>query len=73
LFIRAACRDRSGSAARFVRRTTITSRFIPDPITCAEAVVEYALAAGSRDNCTCAVIAFESGPLVPPEGMSPPR
>lgn len=33
-------------------------RTISDPTTCAEAIIEHALMAGSRDNCTCAVIAF---------------
>ena len=31
----------------------------PDPQACAEEVVNLALDRGSRDNCTCAVIAFE--------------
>jgi protein phosphatase len=34
-------------------------RTISDPTTCAEAIIEHALMAGSRDNCTCAVIAFD--------------
>lgn len=34
-------------------------RVISDPTTCAEAIIEHALTAGSRDNCTCAVISFE--------------
>jgi hypothetical protein len=34
-------------------------RDISDPATCAEAIIEHAIRAGSRDNCTCAVIAFE--------------
>jgi len=34
-------------------------RTISDPTTCAEAIIEHAIMAGSRDNCTCAVIAFE--------------
>jgi protein phosphatase len=33
-------------------------RVISDPAVCAEAVIEHAIMAGSRDNCTCAVIAF---------------
>lgn len=49
-------------------------RTISDPTTCAEAIIEHALMAGSRDNCTCAVLAFEradEGPAItPPE---PPR
>ena len=36
-----------------------TCRVISDPTTCAEAIIEHALMAGSRDNCTCAVIAFD--------------
>jgi protein phosphatase len=36
-----------------------TCQTISDPTTCAEALVEHALMAGSRDNCTCAVIAFD--------------
>jgi protein phosphatase len=35
-------------------------RVISDPTTCAEAIIEHAFMAGSRDNCTCAVIAFEN-------------
>ena len=34
-------------------------RVISDPTTCAEAIIEHAITAGSRDNCTCAVISFE--------------
>jgi protein phosphatase len=34
-------------------------RVISDPATCAEVIIEHARMAGSRDNCTCAVIAFE--------------
>ncbi len=36
-----------------------TCQTISDPTTCAEAIIEHALMAGSRDNCTCAVIAFD--------------
>ncbi len=39
--------------------------------TCAEAIIEHAILAGSRDNCTCAVIAFE-GPETPFR-REPPR
>lgn len=44
-----------------IPNSTILSacRTISDPTTCAEAIIEHALTAGSRDNCTCAVIAFE--------------
>jgi protein phosphatase len=38
----------------------------PDPCTCAAELVKTALERGSRDNCTCAVIAFER------EGEAPP-
>lgn len=57
-------------------------RLISDPTTCAEAILEHSLRAGSRDNCTCAVIAFEwasdAPPLAPPEPeppkpLGPPR
>ncbi|MBN9122626.1 MAG: protein phosphatase 2C domain-containing protein [Planctomycetes bacterium] len=42
--------------------TTLSAcRTIPDPTTCAEAIIEHAIMAGSRDNCTCAVIAFADG------------
>jgi serine/threonine protein phosphatase PrpC len=34
-------------------------RTISDPTTCAEAIIEHALMANSRDNCSCAVIAFD--------------
>lgn len=53
-----------------------TCRTIPDPTTCAEALVEHALATGSRDNCTCAVLAFEwvgAGPAPEPPAPQPPR
>ncbi len=33
-------------------------RTISEPTTCAEAIIEHAIMAGSRDNCTCAVLAF---------------
>jgi protein phosphatase len=34
-------------------------RTISDPTTCAEAIIEHAIMAGSQDNCTCVVIPFE--------------
>ena len=46
-------------------------RVISDPTTCAEAIIEHAIMAGSRDNCSCAVIAFERpGDGTPPEPPS---
>jgi PPM family protein phosphatase len=39
----------------------------PDPQACAEELVNLALERGSRDNCTCAVIAFED----PGDGAAP--
>lgn len=40
----------------------------PDPRVCAEALVNVALERGSRDNCTCAAVAFEwAGAGPPPE------
>jgi protein phosphatase len=43
-------------------------RDISDPTTCAEAINEHALMAGSRDNCSCAVLAFERVDANPFEG-----
>ncbi len=46
----------------------------PDPRVCAEELVNRALERGSRDNCTCAVLAFEwcgAGP--PPDPTDPPQ
>ena len=46
----------------------------PDPQTCAEKLANLALERGSRDNCTCAVIAFEwSGAGSPPAPQQQPR
>ncbi|MBN9122625.1 MAG: serine/threonine-protein phosphatase [Planctomycetes bacterium] len=48
-------------------------RTVTDPATCAEVLIEHALMRGSRDNCTCAVIAFEwPGEGPPPEAPSQP-
>ena len=45
----------------------------PDPQACAEALVNRALEKNSRDNCTCAVIAFEwSGAGAPPAPQQAP-
>lgn len=45
----------------------------PDPQACAEELVSRALDRGSRDNCTCAVIAFErAGEAPPPEPPAKP-
>jgi protein phosphatase len=38
----------------------------PDPVVCAEELVDFALNRGSRDNCTCAVIAFGDPNATPP-------
>lgn len=43
----------------------------PDPTSCAEAVVELAVATGSRDNCTCAVLAFDAYGDAPAERPLP--
>jgi serine/threonine protein phosphatase PrpC len=51
-------------------------RTVSDPTTCAEAIIEHAIMAGSRDNCTCAVIAFErpgGGPRPEPSPSDPSR
>jgi PPM family protein phosphatase len=51
-----------------------TCRVISDPTTCAEAIIEHAIMAGSRDNCSCAVIAFERpGATSEPLPSAPPR
>jgi serine/threonine protein phosphatase PrpC len=46
-------------------------RTVPDPATCAEVLIEHALMRGSRDNCSCAVIAFERPGYDPPEPPQP--
>jgi protein phosphatase len=43
----------------------------PEPQACAEELVRLALERGSRDNCTCAVIAF-GRPGDPPPALPPP-
>jgi PPM family protein phosphatase len=51
-------------------------RTVPDSATCAEVLIEHALMRGSRDNCSCAVIAFErpgAGAPLEPLPSAPPR
>lgn len=44
----------------------------PDPTSCAEALIELALQANSRDNCTAAVLAFDQLADSAPEPEAPP-
>jgi serine/threonine protein phosphatase PrpC len=56
--------------ANHIPESTILNacRTVSDPTTCAEAIIEHAVMAGSRDNCTCAVMAFDcDGPEPEPE------
>lgn len=47
--------------------------FYPDPQNCADELVRCALDSGSRDNCTCAVIAFEREGGTPEVSPRPTR